>query len=71
MLLSSSCSFKGVTGRIGLEMDCSHEQAGRVSVSLQVDPRNKAVAEQKWQHVIAVLPFLGWNVDLDSIPKPE
>jgi hypothetical protein len=42
-----------------------------VSISLQVDPRYKPIAEQKRQHVIAVLPLLRWNVDLDPIPEPE
>ena len=43
----------------------------RLAVRLEVDPGDDPVAEQERQHVVAVDPLLGGDVDLDAVVEVE
>ena len=48
-----------------------HEEGPVGAVGLEVDPRHEPVAQQEREHVVAVQPLLGGDVDLDAVEEVE
>lgn len=56
---------------IRFQMHRTREQHGCGAVSLQIDPHDQAIPQQKRQQIITMRPFIGRHIYFDAIAKPE
>ena len=68
---SAASSVRRLRRRVVLGVRRPHQQRAGLPVGLEVDPRDQPVAEQERQHVVAVHPLLGRDVDLDPVVEAE